>query len=440
MSNSTTILTTDPWTTTIPNKTPLLLIVSTVFLTLSTLFFATRLIYRHATHQRGWDDLMALLAYLTLVIQTAFLYASCTHGFGKHRANLPPQEFSTAVFYFYLYQICYKMIGGFTKLNFCFLYVRIFGREEVFTRIVHWNTAIIAAGSVAFTVGTIFQCMPIKYNWDNRGDGYCISNLGFWYSHAGFNTLMDIVFFELMIFQVFLLPMWPIWKLHMLKRRKLGLIAVFGLGAFTIAASVVRMAMLYNSAKSTGDPTWGSVNGWLWTEIEANTAVICCCLPALRSLFVQFWRWLCGKSGPETPTNSGNPKKSPSQSQSQTQHLVRHEEPTQPSHSRYFGNFSEVKVSPPGSSQNLVDKPTRTWRPFNYHRKSGSGSSETELEEGNALVGSTAPRLDLGSIYKTMDVHVQSNRDSREVRGWGEGNENGKGEEEVSLREILREK
>lgn len=190
-SNITTTNTTAPdfWTDAIPNKSPQLVIVSTVFLAITTTFYITRFVYRW--QQRGWDDLMAGLAYLTLVIQTSFLYASAHYGFGKHRADILP-TFPHAMFYFYLYQICYKIIGGFTKLNFCALYLRIFGANKSFQRIVWVNVVIIAAGSFAFTVGTIFQCAPIKRNWDRRVDGYCISNLAFWYSHAAFNTLMDI--------------------------------------------------------------------------------------------------------------------------------------------------------------------------------------------------------------------------------------------------------
>lgn len=179
----------DLWTNSIPNKSPELVIVSTVFLALTTTFYVTRFVYRWT--QRGWDDLMAGLAYLTLVIQTSFLYASAHYGFGKHRTDILP-TFPRAMFYFYLYQICYKIIGGFTKLNFCALYLRIFGAKS-FQRIVWVTVVVIASGSFAFTVGTIFQCVPIKRNWDRRVDGYCISNLAFWYSHAAFNTLLDIV-------------------------------------------------------------------------------------------------------------------------------------------------------------------------------------------------------------------------------------------------------
>ncbi|EME45489.1 hypothetical protein DOTSEDRAFT_110929, partial [Dothistroma septosporum NZE10] len=256
----------------VPNQTTSFIIVSTIFLLITTAFFATRLLWRFKHKQRGWDDLMAALAYITLVIMTAFGYTSAQYGFGKHRLNILP-TFTTAMFWFYMYQTCYKIIGGLTKLCLCMLYLRLFDAKRIFCKIVILNAGIIVAGTVAFTFGTIFQCTPIKRNWDRRVDGDCINFAAFWYSHAVFNTVMDIV--------VFALPIPQISTLKMKQRTRAGLVAVFALGVFTIAASIARMVLLKGSANST-DPTWGSTPALMWTEIEANTAVICCCLPALR--------------------------------------------------------------------------------------------------------------------------------------------------------------
>lgn len=223
--------------------------------------------------------------------------------------------------------------------------------------------------------------------------------------------------------QVYLLPIPLIQTLQMKKQAKAGLIAIFGLGAFTIAASVVRMAMLRDSARSTQDPTWGSLNGLMWTEIEANTAVICCCLPALKSLLSKGLKFLLGKAHLTTPENSENPR-------SQTQGLVHREEATaQPNAAYVCGNRSQARYSPP-------PKTTRAWleeftQPFN-HRKTTSGSSDTELtkvEEGKAssLNGSTAPGLDASKHYHVhRDFEVKSERASQV-------------QDRLGLQDILRE-
>lgn len=63
------------------------------------------------------------------------------------------------------------------------------------------------------------------------------------------------------------------------------------------------MVMLYKSALSD-DPTWGSTVALYWTEIEANTSVICCCLPALRVPAVELWAKITGKAREMTRASS----------------------------------------------------------------------------------------------------------------------------------------
>lgn len=159
----------------------------------------------------------------------------------------------------------------------------------------------------------------------------------------------------------------------MAKKTKVGLASVFALGAFTIAASIVRMVMLRKSAQAIAvDPTWGSMPALIWTEIEANTAVICCTLPALRQLAVSIWRAVLGKKGLETtvdeegsrggsgnkpphpsPSNPANPFNDPPYTdppyypggkiQQSSKHIpIRAPLP-------YFGTWSSAHYSPPTS-------------------------------------------------------------------------------------------
>lgn len=90
--------------------------------------------------------------------------------------------------------------------------------------------------------------------------------------------------------QVFLLPLPIIGGLVKSRRTRIGVFSTFALGAFVIAASIARMIHLKGSASSTADPTWGSMPALIWTEIEANTAVIVCCCPALRLFVTDMWR------------------------------------------------------------------------------------------------------------------------------------------------------
>ena len=175
----------------VPNKSAAFVIISIIFIAITTFFFAFRQGWRWAHRQRGWDDAMAAAAYIILVIQTVFGFVAAGYGFGKHREDIMP-TYSKALKYFYLYQICYKLLGGFTKLTFCFLYLRIFNQKS-FQRLVMTVATIVAAGSLVFAIVTVFQCTPVDRAWDRKVAGHCINNSRFWYSHAAFNTFWDIV-------------------------------------------------------------------------------------------------------------------------------------------------------------------------------------------------------------------------------------------------------
>lgn len=183
------------WDDSVPNQSPTLVIISALFLLISTAFFLARIIWRLKYKQKGYDDIMAFLAWTTLVVQTAFGGMAAHYGFGKHRTDIL-LTFSHAMFYFYLYQILYKVLGTFTKLTFCCLYLRLFKTHQTFKRLVWVTTAMIVAGGIAFTATTIWQCSPLERAWNRQVSGHCVENMGFWYSHASFNTIMDIVVFR----------------------------------------------------------------------------------------------------------------------------------------------------------------------------------------------------------------------------------------------------
>lgn len=73
-------------------------------------------------------------------------------------------------------------------------------------------------------LATILQCIPIQASWDKSvKNPKCINKDAFWYAFAATNTVTD--------FAIFLLPIYPAMKLQLNKREKIGLLAVFAMGA-----------------------------------------------------------------------------------------------------------------------------------------------------------------------------------------------------------------
>ncbi|GAB1738195.1 hypothetical protein NU219Hw_g2745t1 [Hortaea werneckii] len=430
----------DVFTSTIPSRAPAFVIISIVFLILTTTFFAFRQGCRWAHRQRGMDDVMAACAYSTLLIMTVFGGMATHYGFGKHRENIV-LTFPKAMKYFYLYQVCYKLIGAFTKLTFCFLYLRIFNNQKTFHRITYTVMVLVAIGSLAFTIGTVFQCLPVHRASDQRVKGTCINNVAFWYSHAAFNTFFDVV--------VYLMPIPLIRSLKLRLEQKTGIVSIFAFGAFVIAASIVRMVELRQSAH-TDDPTWGSMIALIWTEVEANTSVIICCLPALRIPLLDFWQMIHGKKNHSRgstirgiPTTERGGRGGAWDGRQYGDLTVNSDgpEPHKADQDCNRGVRTTITTSNVRSdvlhstaSQASRTTPEKTWyekvmasmnQNHDFRAHGNDAPRRSSMDEMSRTEAAIPPRLELGAIYKTTDVHVSTNPNSpRKKREQDEESEN----------------
>lgn len=207
--------------------------------------------------------------------------------------------------------------------------------------------------------------------------------------------------------QIYILPIPLIRTLKLARGQKKGLISIFALGAFVIAASIVRMVMLRSSAKTT-DPTWGSTMALIWTEVEANTSVICCCLPALRVPFLNLWHTMRGNSrvaaskeshvpGPNTNDYgwSGN---------EQSRVYVRHS----PDAGNSFQSHTDGEDDGP---QPANTDPLNSWYDKvlkNVDKEYDSSQSGSRPDAALQAGRDAPPQLHTGGIYKTTDVHVST--------------------------------
>ena len=69
----------------------------------------------------------------------------------------------------------------------------------------------------------------------------------------------------------------------------------------------MRLASLY-TISTTKDVTWENPLAAIWSSVEANTGILCSCLPTLRSVFTRLFPRLLG-SFRSSPHNSGEDSK-----------------------------------------------------------------------------------------------------------------------------------
>ncbi|CAF9935891.1 hypothetical protein IMSHALPRED_010381 [Imshaugia aleurites] len=141
--------------------------------------------------------------------------------------------------------------------------------------IVHVFLTLVLAWGIATLLTSIFQCSPVSALWNSdTTNKHCI-NLRKWL--IGTNVPHIIIDFSIL-----LLPMPLIWRLKLSTGRKITLSGVFLVGAFTSAASIIRVNA--NASIANNDPTWDYVAVMIWSTVEGNIGVVCACLPTLGVL------------------------------------------------------------------------------------------------------------------------------------------------------------
>ncbi|KAF2822313.1 hypothetical protein CC86DRAFT_300315 [Ophiobolus disseminans] len=152
------------------------------------------------------------------------------------------------------------------RLSIIVLYHRIFGVYDGFRRAL-WVMAALSMGWViAMIFLNTFRCKPIALAYNPRVKGKCLNlNTLFVWSES-INCALDLA--------LVLLPLWRISFLHLSIRDRVGLSLVFLTGGFVCITSVLRIVFTYNL---------DSVQSAFWLSLQLSFAVICSCLPTLRS-------------------------------------------------------------------------------------------------------------------------------------------------------------
>ncbi|KAK4502961.1 hypothetical protein PRZ48_006388 [Zasmidium cellare] len=144
---------------------------------------------------------------------------------------------------------------------------------------------LLAALFVSFEFATIFQCIPVSYNWtsvvDRTATGSCTDRLAQVYTAAAFNIFFDVL--------VLLLPVPSLLKLNISWMKKLGVGIVFMVGILVTICSIVRLSYLSKYGDST-NITWNYAYIGIWSLLEVHLSIVCVCVPAAAGLFYRTWR------------------------------------------------------------------------------------------------------------------------------------------------------
>ncbi|KAI0022514.1 50S ribosomal protein L36e [Xylariomycetidae sp. FL0641] len=225
----------------------------------------------------SWADGFALAALIFSLPMGILEFFMSADGFGKDIWTLTPVRITRIVKFTWLTELFYFIAVGLTKLSILMFYLRIFPAKE-FRNYVLVTSGFVAAETIAFTLATIFHCTPFEYGWTSwtgETTGTCFNFNAFAWAHAIINIVADA--------WVMFMPIPQLLKLQLGTRRKVHLILMFCVGIFITIVSIVRLASLLQFA-NTSNATYDNVPTAYWSVLECYVSVICCCLPAARSI------------------------------------------------------------------------------------------------------------------------------------------------------------
>ncbi|PNS18872.1 hypothetical protein CAC42_5411 [Sphaceloma murrayae] len=238
-------------------------------------------LYSHLaiTRNFGVEDIFIIFAWLFSLLVTISFVFQRKNGLGYHAVDLTPAEVTNFLKYFWVTLWSYNAALTCTKFSLLFQYRRIFVTPRFQIAVKIMITILVIYGLWTF-LGCIFICWPISFFWTHSGNGKCIPT---WPLFIG-NTVMNI----LTDFMVILSPMPVLTNLHLPRRQKLALMAVFAVGGFVIIVSVLRLIQFIKSNGAT-DFSWENVILGIWSITECTVGIICSSVPALKPLVIRLF-------------------------------------------------------------------------------------------------------------------------------------------------------
>jgi hypothetical protein len=122
----------------------------------------------------------------------------------------------------YIAENIYVAILGLVKLSVLVFYLRIFP-QTWFRYTVYGALVFVIVSTTIISLLTIFQCKPIAYFWDRDLHGKCININALAYANSAMSIVQDVL--------IVVLPIPVLSKLHLGRKKKIGVIFMFAVGS-----------------------------------------------------------------------------------------------------------------------------------------------------------------------------------------------------------------
>ncbi|KAI1142681.1 hypothetical protein F5Y05DRAFT_126815 [Hypoxylon sp. FL0543] len=254
-----------------------------VFIVLCTTFVALRFVsHRIVRRPISLEDWLIIPAWVIMMGFCANIICTVKYGdVGRHIAFVlayEPEAFVAWAKTLFVVEVFYGVLFPLEKTSILLLYLRLFHVHRWFRFTTLVLIAYIWLWGISELLVAIFQCKPIRYQWDKSIEGHCIDQLSYYRWVSVPNIIHDIA--------MLVLPAPVVWKLQVRLRQKLALSCVFLIGSIGCVASFIRLSIFFRK-NALVDNTWASIELMSWTLAETGVILICACLPALWPLFLR---------------------------------------------------------------------------------------------------------------------------------------------------------
>ncbi|KAL8938356.1 MAG: hypothetical protein Q9216_003936, partial [Gyalolechia sp. 2 TL-2023] len=217
------------------------------------------------------DDFTLIVAMVLSVAAVILFDVRVYHwGMGRHWYSL-----STTTQIDYAFNLCYTTGYPLSRISLVLLYHRIFV-QRWFRNICWFFVAVFSGYMISTVVVDSLLRIPVRAYWDRTiTPERSVDLVKLYIANAAFNITTDSI--------LLLLPITIVWRLSMTWTQKLGLTAIFAMGALTLVASIARLVFFYQVR--TEDISYTLVPIVWWTSAELFLGILCPCLVTFRPLF-----------------------------------------------------------------------------------------------------------------------------------------------------------
>ncbi|KAF2744283.1 hypothetical protein M011DRAFT_195601 [Sporormia fimetaria CBS 119925] len=264
----------------------------------STFFTLLRLWYRARLRAIGPDDyaiIPALVLYLGWTVMAVYVYINA--GVGKPLWEITLGEFSTWFKGVMASAFLYPAMSASIRVSIILLYVRVFGKSNIVLRYAIWALLVLqGVYVVVYSILPAFIGKPLHKVFDPIERPKHMNDWYYYYSQVALYSTS-------MAFDIILLffPIYPVLQLQMNARSRIGVLAMFMLGAGASIAAAYKLAIFVTQMQryTNINPIWldyqmsllippqfdeYGTTFWIPSQVEPSVALIGAALPALRPL------------------------------------------------------------------------------------------------------------------------------------------------------------